>query len=68
MPSVFNVFWLSCPFWLFVYSNCEIYPGALPIYLPSITLLHSWLQLLDIAEGARLAHNLPPFAEDMGNP
>lgn len=33
-----------------------------------LRLWRGWLQLLDLAEGARLAHNLPPLEKDVGNP
>jgi len=37
------------------------YPGWLRLW-------RGWLQLLDIAEGARLAHDLPIIDDDVGNP
>jgi hypothetical protein len=33
-----------------------------------LRLWRGWLQLLDLAEGARLAPHLPPFETDVGNP
>jgi len=33
-----------------------------------LRLWRGWLQLLDIAEGVRLASNLPPIDKDVGNP